>query len=282
MRTEPKRPARRAMRAVVLLAAMLALQGAAPAIAADAPAQNDADNWQKMRPVLFKDRSIAPDAEQLVELVTPVRAEDAAVVPVAIRTRLAQSPDRYIRRLYLVIDRNPAPLAAVFNLTPESGRADIETRVRVEQYTDVRVVVEMNDDSLHMTSRYLKASGGCSAPAGKDPAAALAGIGRMKLTLEQAPQPGRPVLAQLMIRHPNFSGLAMDQVSRLYTPPHYVKRVDIAYNGKPVMSADTDISISENPNFRFYFVPKQDGTLTVEATDSQDASYKATLPVSMN
>ena len=76
--------------------------------------------------------------------------------------------------------------------------------------------------------------------------------------------------------------MAMDQVTRLYAPPYFVKHIGVAYDGKPLLSADTDISISENPNFRFYFVPKQDGTLTVEATDSQDASYKATLPVSMN
>jgi sulfur-oxidizing protein SoxY len=275
-------PTCRAGRRLVLLAAIWTFQAAAPVMAADRPAQNAADNWSKLRPALFPDRSIAADAEQMIELVTPVRAEDAAVVPVAIRGRLAQSPDRFIRRLYLIIDKNPAPLAAVFSMTPETGRADIETRVRVEEYTDIRVVVEMNDDSLHMTSRFVKASGGCSAPAGKDPAAALAGIGRMKLTLEQAPALNRPVLAQLMIRHPNFSGLAMDQVTRLYTPPHYVKHIDIAYGGKPVMSADTDISISENPNFRFYFMPKQEGTLTVEAIDSQDASYKAALPVKVN
>jgi len=282
MRSKLNHFTRRAMREAALLAAMLIPQAATAAMAADGPARNVVDNWTRIRPGLFKQRSIAGDAEQMIELVTPVRAEDAAVVPVAIRARLAQSPDRYIKRLYLIIDKNPAPLAAVFNLTPDAGRADIETRVRVEEYTDIRVVVEMNDDSLHMTSRYVKASGGCSAPAGKDPAAAMAGIGRMKLTLEQAPQLNRPVLAQLMIRHPNFSGLAMDQVTRLYTPPHYVKRVDIAYNGKPVISADTDISISENPNFRFYFVPRQDGKLTVEVLDSQDASYKAALPVKTN
>jgi sulfur-oxidizing protein SoxY len=263
---------------VAMLMMILSIQAMMPAMAAEAAA----DNWTRIRPSLFGQRSIAGDADQMIELVTPARAEDAAVVPVAIRTRLAQSPERYIKRLYLVIDKNPAPLAAVFNMSLETGRADIETRVRVEQYTDIRVVVEMNDDSLHMTSRYVKASGGCSAPAGKDPAAALVGIGRMKLTLEQAPDANRPVLAQLMIRHPNFSGLAMDQVSRLYTPPHYVKRIDIAYNGKPVMRAETDISISENPNFRFYFLPRQDGRLTVEVLDSQDASYQASLPVKLH
>ena len=261
----------------VCTAALIALAAAAMLQPATA-----ADNWSKIRPGLFQNRAIATDAAQLVELITPVRAQDAAVVPISIRTRVPQSPERYISRLYLVIDKNPAPLAAVFNITPELGRADIETRVRIEEYTDVRVIVEMNDGSLHMSSNYVKASGGCSAPAGKDPAEAAAGIGRMKLALEQSGTLDQPQQVQLMIRHPNFSGLAMDQVTRLYTPPHFVRHLDVAYNGKRILSAETDISISENPNFRFYFVPKQEGTLTVEAIDSQDLSYKTSLAVKAN
>ena len=245
------------------------------------PAQG-ADNWAKIRPALFKDRSIADDSGQMIELVTPVRAEDAAVVPIAIRTRLAQSPGLSVRKLYLIIDNNPAPLAAVFSMTPDLGRADIETRVRIEEYTNIRAIAELTDGSLHMHTRYVKASGGCSAPAGKDAAAAAAGIGKMKLTLERQPQLDQPLLAQLMIRHPNTSGMAMDQVTRLYAPPHFVKHIEVAYNGRQVMSAETDISISENPNFRFYFMPREEGTLTVEAVDSTDLSYKTSLQVRTN
>lgn len=268
----PTRTLRRACSAALFaLAAAAMLQ---PALAAD--------NWSRIRPGLFKDRVIATDAAQIVELVTPVRAQDAAVVPITIRTRVPQGTERYISKLYLVIDKNPAPLAAVFSMTPDLGRADIETRVRIEEYTDVRVIVEMNDGSLHMSSNYVKASGGCSAPAGKDPAEAAAGIGRMKLALEQSGSLDQPQQVQLMIRHPNFSGLAMDQVTRLYTPPHFVRHLEVAYNGKRILSAETDISISENPNFRFYFVPHKEGTLTVEAIDSQDLSYKASLAVKAN
>ena len=258
-------------------AALIALAAAAMLQPAHAT-----DNWSKIRPGLFQNRVIAADAAQLVELVTPVRAQDAAVVPITIKTRAPQSAERYISKLYLVIDKNPAPLAAVFSMTPDLGRADIETRVRIEEYTDVRVIVEMNDGSLHMSSNYVKASGGCSAPAGKDPAEAAAGIGRMKLALEQSGSLDQPQQVQLMIRHPNFSGLAMDQVTRLYTPPHFVKHLEVAYNGKRILSAETDISISENPNFRFYFVPHKEGTLTVEAIDSQDLSYKTSLAVKAN
>ena len=269
-------PATHRMRklAMAVLAACALLAVATPAMGAD--------NWARLRPALFQDRNIADDSGQMIELVTPVRAEDAAVVPIAIRTRLAQSPGLSVRKLYLIIDNNPAPLAAVFNMTPELGRADIETRVRIEEYTNIRAIAELSDGSLHMHTRYVKASGGCSAPAGKDAAAAAAGIGKMKLTLERAPQLNQPLLAQLMIRHPNTSGMAMDQVTRLYAPPHFVRHIDIAYNGRQVMSADTDISISENPNFRFYFLPREEGTLSVEAVDSDDLSFKTTLQVRTN
>ena len=58
--------------------------------------------------------------------------------------------------------------------------------------------------------------------------------------------------------------------------------VEVGYNGRQILSVDTDISISENPNFRFYFLPKQDGALTVDAIDSTDLSFKTTLQVKTN
>jgi sulfur-oxidizing protein SoxY len=82
-----------------------------------------------------------------------------------------------------------------------------------------------------------------------------------------------PVQAQLQINHPNHSGLAMDQLSRQFTPAHYVRKVDVSYAGKPVFSADVDFSISENPNFRFYFVPQAGGELSTSIVDSRDLRF---------
>jgi sulfur-oxidizing protein SoxY len=258
--------------AVVLLFS----QGHAVAAAAtEAPSER----WDKIRSGLFKDRKINAGGDQLVELAAPARAEDAAVVPISIKTKIPQNDKRYIKTMYLIVDKNPAPVAATFHITPAAGRADVETRVRIEEYTNVRVVVEMNDEQLFMTSQFVKASGGCSAPAGKDAAAAARNLGKMRLSLPDSPQLDSPVLAQLMIRHPNSSGLAMDQVTRMYAPPHYVKRLEVSYAGTTIMTADTDISISENPNFRFYFVPKKEGELSVVATDSNDLVFKTALQV---
>jgi len=231
--------------------------------------------WQKVRADLFAEQPIASD--DIIALDTPKRAEDAAIVPLAVRARLPQSEKNYIEKLWLIIDNNPSPIAAVFRFTPESGRADIETRIRVEQYTYVRAIALTNDGKLHMAANYVKASGGCSAPATKDAAAARATLGKMRLRVDDPLSSNRPALAQLMISHPNDSGLAMDQLTRTYAPPHFVRSVEVRYGGRLIMNADVDFSISENPNFRFYFTPGGGEDLDARVIDNQDLEFTATL-----
>ena len=67
-----------------------------------------------------------------------------------------------------MIDQNPAPMAAKFELGPDAKVSEISTRVRVNNYTDVHAVAELSDGKLYMIKTYVKASGGCSAPAAKN------------------------------------------------------------------------------------------------------------------
>jgi sulfur-oxidizing protein SoxY len=263
--------------AVFALLACLLAPAAAQLKSGDDPEASEV--WKKVRASLFESRPITSPADDVLVLDAPARAEDAAIVPISIKTRFAQSPSRYVDRLWLVIDNNPSPISAIFKFTPQSGRADIETRVRVDEYTHVRAIAETNDGKLYMTTRFVKASGGCSAPPSKDPQAALATLGRMKFRVEGEVDQNKPVLAQLMISHPNNSGLAMDQATRQFTPSHFVRKVDVSYAGKPVLSADVDFSISENPNFRFYFVPQGAGELKAEVVDSNDLRFESALKI---
>jgi sulfur-oxidizing protein SoxY len=233
--------------------------------------------WQKVHASLFEGRPIAPAPADLLVLEAPARAIDAAMVPISMRTGLAPGGARTISALYLIIDANPSPVSAIFRFTPESGRADIETRVRVDEYSHVRAIAETSDGKLYMATRFVKASGGCSAPAGSDAAAAQASLGKMRVRVDGDLQGTQPVLAQLQINHPNHSGLALDQTTRLYTPAHFVRTVEVSHAGKPVLSADLDFSISENPSLRFYFLPKGSAELKVEVTDSRGLRFGGPL-----
>ena len=261
-----------------LVLALSAILYASHSFPAD-PDPAKSEIWIKVKNLLFEDRAIETSGNDIITLEAPVRAEDAATVPIAIKAQIPQSPEKYVQKIYLIIDKNPSPIAAVFHFTPDSGRADIDTRVRIEEYSYVRAIAEMNDGQLYMAMHYVKASGGCSAPAGKDQEAALARLGKMKFRLDNEVALNRPNLAQLMISHPNNSGLQMDQLTRLYIPARYVRKIDVTYSGKLILSADVDFSISENPNFRFYFTPRESGELKAEVIDSGDLKFNSYIHV---
>lgn len=221
----------------------------------------------------FGDRAIE-ETTNLIELTAPYRAEDPALVPISVTAKIPQTPNNYIKTITLIIDNNPVPFAAAFHFTPESGKADIATRLRFNAYTNIRAIVETNDGKLSMAKSFVKASGGCSAPIGADLDAAMARLGKMKFKLETdklALKQTNP--AQLLISHPNISGMQMDQISRMIKPAHFINQVKVSFNGKPVFSAETDIAESTDPNFRFNFVPDQAGELKAEIKDNTGKEF---------
>ena len=234
--------------------------------------------WPKLRQGLFGARVIAEDEGARLELELPDRAADAGTVPLGIRLHVLPG-DPHLRKLYLVIDKNPSPVGAIFEFGDAKGGIELETRVRIEDYTWVRVIAEREDGSLIGTRRYIKASGGCSAPAGKTLSERMAGIGRMKWRIDPPRMPGGNAMVQLLIRHPNNSGLAMDQLTRLYDPPMFVRNVKVTRGNALVFAAQIDFTISENPAFRFSLPPGGEGDLRAEISDTDERHFESTYPV---
>jgi sulfur-oxidizing protein SoxY len=78
----------------------------------------------------------------------------------------------------------------------------------------------------------------------------------------------------LMIRHPNYSGMQMDQVSRLYVPAHFVSTVRIWQGDDLLLQVESGISISENPEFRFDYRPNGAAEFRAEVEDNAGGSFK--------
>jgi sulfur-oxidizing protein SoxY len=76
------------------------------------------------------------------------RAEDAAIVPLTLRATLAPTETRRIVSFTIVIDENPAPVAATFTIGPGAVVPVISTRVRVNSYTNVDAVAELSDGRM--------------------------------------------------------------------------------------------------------------------------------------
>lgn len=252
-----------ALCSAVLLASELHAGGAAPQ-------QSKSENWPIIRANLFAaDREIYSD--DTISLRTPIRADNAAIVPVSVNANIRQTNNLYIKKIYLVVDNNPSPVVGVFTMSQQNGLASISTRIRVNAYSNVRAVAETSDGKLHMASNFVKASGGCSAPAGSNNEEAIKRRGRMKLRQQQQDD---LVQMQLLISHPNYSGLQIDQLSRQWIPADYVNEFRILFDKDEVISFVGGISISENPSIRFNFKPDKKGELLVDVKDSQGREYR--------
>jgi sulfur-oxidizing protein SoxY len=255
---------------------VLAMLIVAPAFANE-KAEPDPDKspyWGSIRAMLFGERPINADSRQVIAVYLNTRADDASTVPVMVNALIDQTREEYIQSVYLIVERNPSPVAGLFRFSPGSGRVKVETRLRFEDYSFVRAIAEMNDGRLYMAQRWVKAAGGCSAPMAKN-AVPAALLGKMRFRMDDAVRLDEPNLVQVQIRHPNESALAAD-----FDPgktPQFVRSVNVTYNGASVMDAQVDFSLSDNPVFRFYFLPEREGRLRVEVEDTHDRRFEQEL-----
>jgi sulfur-oxidizing protein SoxY len=234
--------------------------------------QPSEETWNSIKGDIFKDRPIL-DGTGLVVLDAPRRAEDAAIVPIGMRVNFGSDDTRTLKSLTLVVDENPAPVAGTFTVGPRSGVTSISTRVRVNSYSYVRLVAELSDGKLYGVKTFVKASGGCSAPAASNADATKSMLGQMKFrSFRQEASTGPE--AQVMMRHPQNSGLQMDQLTRLYIPPFFIENLKIWQGDELMVEMDGGIAISEDPNIRFNYKPNGAGSFRVEATDTSKHIFR--------
>ncbi len=231
-------------------------------------AEQDDSEWNnKLKEQFFPGKTIV-ESDDIIEIDAPYRAEDPSLVPIKIVSKQAQTKDNFIKKILVLVDKNPFPFVGEFEFSPASGKADLAMRVRINTYSHIRAIAEMNDGKLVMTKKFIKASGGCSAPVGADLDEAMKRLGKMKFRMDEGAKIGEPALVQLLMSHPNLTGMQMDQVTRFVKKSHFVEKLKVTFNDQPILTAKTDIAISSDPNFRFYVVPNQAGVLKAEFTDT--------------
>jgi sulfur-oxidizing protein SoxY len=228
-----------------------------------------AARWKELAQDIFGAKQIQ-QGDTKIALDAPSRAEDAALVLVTISV----TNPKDVKSITLVIDDNPAPVAARVTFGPAGNPQTLKLRVRVNQYTYMHAVEETNDGALYETHRFVKASGGCSAPSGSYDAAALKEIGQMKLRLLAETQEGHARQVQILIRHPNFNGMQKDPGTQGYTPARFLKTVDVTLNGTKVLHLDSDISLAADPAITFGVNGLDKDKLEVTARDSDNAIFE--------
>jgi sulfur-oxidizing protein SoxY len=244
-------------------------------------AANAGSAWDDIRSGVFGTRAIHP-AGDLVHLVAPTRPTDQRAVPVEVQA--AFEDGRTIRAVTLIVDENPSPVAAVFDIGPERERLKLATNLRLNAATDVRVIVEASDGELYMAQRFVKFAGGqgaCAAPANGSPQEIAANMGKM--TLAQAQKAGALTEitpdARLKVSHPNHTGMVLDQLTLLYVPLRIITDMEVLQGTERVFSMRGSITLSQDPAIGFDYRVNGADKMHVLVKDSAGAAWERSFPI---
>ncbi len=140
---------------------LLTRRGALGAIAATIAARQALATPESARDWLAARAKGTPQTGK-VTLKAPEIAENGNAVPLTVSVESEMTEKSYVKALYIAADGNPAPGVAVYEFTPQSGKAEIQMRVRLAQTEKLVAVAEMNDGALYMASHEVKVTiGGC-------------------------------------------------------------------------------------------------------------------------
>lgn len=85
-----------------------------------------------------------------IEIELPQIAENGNSVPMRVKVDHAMAPVDFVSAVHIIAERNPRPLVASFHLKPDSGRAEVSTRVRLAGTQKVTVLAGMSDGRFRM------------------------------------------------------------------------------------------------------------------------------------
>ena len=228
--------------------------------------------WADLKETMFKDIDIK-SGEGIIELSTPKRAPDAAFVPMSFKTHKLKNQDDFITKVHLVIDMNPSPYSGTFKFATNLDQIELATRIRLDAYTKVRVIAETKKGDYFMAANFVRGSGGCAAPPLGDLENMIANAGKMKVKIKSVKEKDGIAEAKIMISHPQFNGLQANPETTEMIEAYFIHNVEVTYNDKIVMSLESDISISQDPTFRFNFPIGDGGSLKITAKDTDNNIY---------
>ncbi len=229
-------------RRALLLAGLSGLACHAAGAASEDPAGGDplgSSQWPDLRRQYTQDAPLRFTADVAVR--TPAFADDALNVPLQIDARALQAAGGGITRMLVIADRNP--IRSVLAFEPLRALPVLAFRMRLEQASPVRCLVQTRDGHWHVGGAMVQAAGGgCTVPG------ATRADGTWSQTLNQVharffgnPAEGSRRL-RVQIMHPMDTGLVAG------VPAFYIERLELQdASQQPWWRLQLHEPVSENP-----------------------------------
>jgi thiosulfate oxidation carrier complex protein SoxZ len=182
---------------------------------------------------------------QELQVMADELSENGAKVPVNLSWAAVG-----VRRLILLVDKNPAPLSAVFELS-DALEPRLAWPVKVAQSGELLAMALLADGRVISARREVRVTlGGCAADDGNAATKASPASTPPEATRIRAQISGNGAVVRALLAHEMESGQRKDASGKNLAAWH-ITEVAASHNGRTVWSASWGGSVSRNPLLQF-------------------------------
>ena len=87
-----------------------------------------------------------------VKLEVPPLVENGNTVPMTVSVASPMAPEDHVKSIHVFNEKNPQPNIGNFYLSPQSGRAQVSTRIRLADTQKVVAIAKLSDGSFWSAS----------------------------------------------------------------------------------------------------------------------------------
>jgi sulfur-oxidizing protein SoxY len=253
------------------------LLGASGVVLLALPTSASAQAWDRLEAAKKVIGSAKPSTSGIA-LDLPLVSEDGSSVQLTVNVDRPMTDADYVQSIHLFASRNPSPEVASFELTPRVGRANIMTRVRLNESQTVIAVAKTNKGDVLATSRDVRVTvSGCLIRADTYESA-----GEMlpRVRVPAKATAGTPAEILTLISHPMETGLREGPDGKVL-PQRIVRSFESTLDGEPLLKATFYRSLAANPYLRFYAAPAKSGKLAFKWTEDTGRVAEASANIAV-
>lgn len=216
-----------------------------------------------------------------IHLDLPQHADTGSSVPLTLRIDSAMTPADHPVVVHVLAGGNPSPHVMSAWFTPEGGRAEFSTRIRLETTQTVTAVAQMSDGRHLRIDRDISVAFGACGQVGTGSNDDVRNFQpETRISVPQTAIRGDVFAVRGIISHPMETGMRYSATHEMIRQ-RIVSRFGCLYNGREIFRARLYPAISTNPYLVTYARAQDSGTIALTWYDILDITYRAEAQVTV-
>ena len=211
-----------------------------------------------------------PDGEILIDM--PDFSDSGKSVPLTVTVPCTMQGLDYPETVAVYAARNPRPRVVSVHFTPACSEATFSTRVRIDAYQDIIIVVKMASGAMFKRVRKVDVTYGACEDAIANDQFPPGWSPSIRLAVPKVATAGAAVEIRTIIGHPMETGFRHN-AQGLLIPVRIAETFRCSANGETVFSAKLEPAIAANPYFAFKLRVEKTMQLRFEWVDTTSDIY---------